>query len=517
MIFRYSCNFVCLWVAFLLSAAACSDENAAAGLAGLAPESSTGAAAASPGASNPVGAVCGDGVIGDGEQCDDGNDLPADGCGSSCRVEGGFECTEPGVACAAAICGNGVLGGGEQCDDGNLLGGGQLVDGDGCNSVCELEVGFKCDVPGQPCSPTRCGDMVVEGLEQCDDGNKDYFDGCDPVCRRELNCTGGVCVAECGDGLKLPQEACDDGNVFGGDGCSARCELETGFACVDSSADPPATLALPVVIRDFSPWDCRVENNNSNCSFAGAHPDFQTFSGSGATQGLVEVQLGPGGRPVYTGVAQGSQMTSAQSFSEWYQDVDGVNLSFVREIPLTRNPSGAYEFLDASFFPISDVGWPQVAATPPPENLRNGGKNFYFTTVTRVFFEYQPGQSLNFSGDDDVWVFVDGRLVLDIGGLHPEVADSFTLNGATTDRSGAPLNLNEGGIYDLVLFHAERRTGQSNFNLTLNNFEAPLTRCTTICGDGIKTPQEQCDDGNLIDDDDCSNDCMRKDLQGGLI
>ncbi|MGB0681020.1 MAG: fibro-slime domain-containing protein, partial [Polyangiales bacterium] len=172
---------------------------------------------------------------------------------------------------------------------------------------------------------------------------------------------------------------------------------------------------------------------------------------------------------------------------------------------------------DASFFPISDVGWPQVAATPPPENLRNGGKNFYFTTVTRVFFEYQPGQSLNFSGDDDVWVFVDGRLVLDIGGLHPEVADSFTLNGATTDRSGAPLNLNEGGIYDLVLFHAERRTGQSNFNLTLNNFEAPLTRCTTICGDGIKTPQEQCDDGNLIDDDDCSNDCMRKDLQGGLI
>jgi cysteine-rich repeat protein len=67
----------------------------------------------------PSCAVCGDGVVEAPEECDDGNLIDGDGCSSTCQIEG--------------VCGDGVVDPGEQCDDDNL------VDGDGCSSTCRLE------------------------------------------------------------------------------------------------------------------------------------------------------------------------------------------------------------------------------------------------------------------------------------------------------------------------------------------------------------------------------------------
>src|SRR5688572_27098565 len=64
--------------------------------------------------------VCGDGVVDEGEQCDDGNAAAGDGCSSACRAE-----VEP------LKCGNGVQEAGEACDDGNTR------NGDGCESTCQ--------------------------------------------------------------------------------------------------------------------------------------------------------------------------------------------------------------------------------------------------------------------------------------------------------------------------------------------------------------------------------------------
>ena len=127
-----------------------------------------------------AGPRCGDGLIQDGEECDDGNGDDGDAC----------------LRCRRARCGDGVIFRGvEFCDDGNNR------DGDGCKAAC---------------GPPRCGDRILDAGERCDDGNRDDGDGCLSTC----------VVAFCGDGfLRRGIEECDDGNVLSTDGCVAGCRL----------------------------------------------------------------------------------------------------------------------------------------------------------------------------------------------------------------------------------------------------------------------------------------------------
>ncbi len=133
----------------------------------------------------PPAAECGDGRLGGGEQCDDGNTEDGDGCSSVCRRE--------------AFCGDGELDRGEVCDDMNRR------SGDGCRSDCQSDetcgngirdvaAGEECDDgntrDGDGCSADctsleMCGDDSIDGDEECDDGNDDRFDGCGPDCMIE--------------------------------------------------------------------------------------------------------------------------------------------------------------------------------------------------------------------------------------------------------------------------------------------------------------------------------------------
>jgi len=110
------------------------------------------------------------------EECDDGDlgDLESlDGCSyycwSYCSVECGYTCTggeeRSSADTCSATCGDGVRSHyAEECDDGNL------VDGDGCSSGCEVEEGWTC-VGGWcetgTCSPV-CGDGIVIRTADCD-------------------------------------------------------------------------------------------------------------------------------------------------------------------------------------------------------------------------------------------------------------------------------------------------------------------------------------------------------------
>ena len=108
---------------------------------------------------NSATAVCGDGIIDAGEQCDDGNVFAGDGCNGSCNIEPGFICTGSPSACTT-VCGDGIIAGVEQCDDANS------VSSDGCNSSCAVEPGYICSGSPSVCvlntpSNDECSNAIV--------------------------------------------------------------------------------------------------------------------------------------------------------------------------------------------------------------------------------------------------------------------------------------------------------------------------------------------------------------------
>ncbi len=201
--------------------------------------------------------------------------------------------------------------------------------------------------------------------------------------------------------------------------------------------------------------------------FASTHPDFEAFWGSAASLDLVEPSLGADGLPVYNAAAplppggsSPTQITSADTFAQWYADVADVNVTEAFDFELVETPpgSGLFVFDDPTFFPVDDAGW---NAAPGPNNetypdALGDEHNFHFTTEIHTTFIYAPGQVFTFIGDDDLWVFIDGELAIDLGGLHGEAEGTVDLS---------TLGLNPGDTYPMDIFHAERRHDGSHFRV----------------------------------------------------
>ncbi|HTJ83310.1 MAG TPA: DUF4215 domain-containing protein [Polyangiaceae bacterium] len=458
---------------------ACDDGNAQSGdgCAGDCGAIETGYACLVPGQPCTSTVVCGDGAITGAETCDDGNLVAGDGCDGGCQLETGWVCPDPGASCEAALCGDGVVAGQEQCEDGNTK------PGDGCSALCQLEPGYKCDVPGMPCVPTVCGDGVTEGSEQCDDGNNDMGDLCVPLyCIKEPDCSASPtqpCSTTCGDGIRLPNgtEECEDGNTNAGDGCSPTCTIEPGYQCTAVTSDPNQ-LVLPIVLRDFKV----------------AHPDFEDFLGD--DHAITTALLGADQKPIYANPTGTTPTTSGKAnFDQWYRDVTGVNQTILQTITLNKLPTGEFQYSNSNFFPIDGLGW----------GNEGNGHNFHFTSEVRYWFEYKGTEVLSFTGDDDVWVYVNKHKAVDLGGVHGAESASVTLSTVA-----AADNLVVGNVYEIVVFQAERHTTQSNYRLTLSNFVNSSSSCASVCGDGIKTPNEACDDGvNDGSYGSCTMDCKK--------
>ncbi len=186
-----------------------------------------------------------------------------------------------------------------------------------------------------------------------------------------------------------------------------------------------------------------------------SHPDYQV----GFTRlnvGIVDVSLGADRKPVFVGVEIPDDLvTSAETFAQWYNNVETVNLPFV--IDLWMEPVGdTFVFDSASFFPLEGMGY----ALEECERCRGQEDGFHFTTELHTKFQYNGGEEFLFRGDDDVWVYINGQLAVDLGGIHEAEEGSVQL-----DDAADALGLVVGGVYDLDLFQAERFTDDSNFRI----------------------------------------------------
>src|SRR5262249_26238863 len=77
------------------------------------------------------------------------------------------------------------------------------------------------------------------------------------------------------------------------------------------------------------------------------------------------------------------------------------------------------------------------------------------------------------------------------GGIHVAESGSVTLDTATAQSLG----LEDGKMYSIDMFQAERHTFASTYKLTLSGFAHIVTTCAPICGDGKVEGNEVCDDG----------------------
>jgi fibro-slime domain-containing protein len=244
--------------------------------------------------------------------------------------------------------------------------------------------------------------------------------------------------------------------------------------CVSASRAPaqdslPQTIYIPVTFYDF----------HSN----GSNPEFEP-PGTGSFKNMVADTLDAERKPV-VGPNPFYDMYVAKWFRQWQggdftipvydstgrtaqiqtvtYDTAFKNIMFKDSLPFSLQANGTYQYTNQAFFILDNKGFGSEGRTDANGVLHN----FSFTMELHWTFTYQTGLIFNFEGDDDVWVFINGRKVIDLGGIHGAQPASVNLDTLT--------GMVPGKRYSFDLFYAERHVVASDIKITTNLFNPPAS------------------------------------------
>jgi fibro-slime domain-containing protein len=217
------------------------------------------------------------------------------------------------------------------------------------------------------------------------------------------------------------------------------------FMSLNAQTNTPTEIVLQGTLRDFK----------------ATHPDFEENTVSGGFQygvdpGIVQNVIGSDRKPIYVGQGPKKSTSNTTNFNQWYTDVPDVNTKMTYPITLA-DPDGdkIYTYNNQNFFPLDG------------KLFGNEGRshNYHFTYEIHSQFTYIPGTStkprkFKFIGDDDVWVYINDKRVIDLGGVHGAATQEINIDSLATS-----LGLVSGRTYKFDFFFAERHTTQSTFQI----------------------------------------------------
>lgn len=219
-----------------------------------------------------------------------------------------------------------------------------------------------------------------------------------------------------------------------------------------------------------------------------------------AIVGALGSPLGPKRKPLFAAATKTLSTTGAPSFQQWFEDVPGVNEGKPFDLGLTSGPGGTFSFETSAFFPIDNQLFAAAASDPDKGPFKSDDgqvRNYHFTYELHTTFRYDLGNVFTFRGDDDVFVYINDKLAVNLGGIHVPMQGKLNLDTGRVEITVDPqwtslvqitprpelglsetiengvagtvdLGLKQGQIHNLDFFFAERNCCGSNFRIETN-------------------------------------------------